>query len=212
MGLTEYLEAQKTSIITHDNLQVRVKADRVLEVLGAPYYGPRDGKDMDGEYFSPRTDFMLDIGDRRPALYLHGKTPRGVSALAPELIGKAEAVRKDNEGVWFDVRLEEGGLADRVWEAAQEGRARASSGAVNYLVRKGDNGEILTWPLAELSVFDIGQGRMPANDFARVQLKALFDTAGIEMPESFAENGELKAELVQEDNGVAKKTIYLIKR
>jgi len=206
MSLEKYLEAQKMKIelVTFDNLPVRVKGDRVLEVLGGPYGGPKDGKDEDGEYFSPNTDFMLDIGDKRPSLYLHGKTPRGTMAIKPELIGKAEATRRDNEGLWFDVRLDESGLSDRVWEAAQAGTARASSGAVNYLVRKAEDGEILTWPLAELSVFDTGNGRYPANELARVELKALFDNAEIEMPQNFVKSGELETELEQEDKSVSK--------
>lgn len=214
MNLTTYLESQKahTELVTFDNLPVRVKGNRILEVLGAPYGGHLSGRDADGEYFSPNTDFMLEQGDRRPALYLHGRTPRGTTALKPELIGKAEMTRRDDDGVWFDVKLGDGGLSDRVWEAAQAGTARASSGAVNYLVRKNDDGEILTWPLAELSVFDTGHGRHPANELARVELKSLFDSAEIEMPENFVKSGELKTELEQEDERDNKKIIYLIKR
>lgn len=210
--LENYLETIKmqTELVTYDNLPVRVKGNRVLEVLGAPYGGHAEGKDADGEWFSPRTDFMLEQGDRRPALYLHGRTPRGSASLKPELIGKATMTRRDDEGVWFDVTLSDGGLAERVWEAAQAGSARASSGAVNYLVRKDTNGEILTWPLAELSVFDIGQGRQPANQLARVELKSLFKSAEIELPESFVKSGELEAKLTDEEERVLK-IIKLIK-
>jgi hypothetical protein len=211
MTLTNYIETLKmqTELVTYDDLPVRVKGNRILEVLGAPYGGHLGGRDADGEWFSERTDFMLDQGDRRPALYLHGKTPRGTTALKPELIGKAELTRRDNEGLWFEVKLGEGGLSDRVWEAAQAGSARASSGAVNYLVRKNDDGEILTWPLAELSVFDTGHGRHPANELARVELKALFDSAEIDMPESFVKSGELETELVQEEESDSKNIIYI---
>lgn len=202
MTLQDYLsKMQKTDLVTIDNLPVRVKkgAERQLEVLGAPYGGHNKGKDEDGEWFSENTDFMIEVGDRRPTLYLHGMTPRMTTMLMPEVIGKATAARRDQDGLWFDVALGEGQLADRVWEAALEGKARASSGAVNYLVRKSQEGEILSWPLAELSVFDTGQGRQPANQLASVSLKAAFDSAEIDMPESFVKSGELETELVQED-------------
>jgi len=209
--LEDYLKAQKTKLelSTIYDLPVRIKGDRMLEVLGAPYSGPYNGKDADGEYFSPNTDFMLEAGDRRPAIYYHGMTPRGSASLNPEVIGKAIATRRDDEGLWFDVPLGQGKLADRVWEAAQAGNARASSGAVNYLVRKNQDGEIISWPLAELSIFDIGQGRRPANDFARVELKSLFANAGIDYPERFAKSGELEAELVEEDAGDTKKILII---
>ena len=121
--------------------------------------------------------------------------------LKPEVIGTATLVRKDEKGLWFDVVLKEGSeLARRVWEAAKEGIAKASSGAIGYLVRLAEKtGEILTWPLAELSVFDTGAGRQPANQFAVVNVKALFDNAGIEYPEKFRESGELDELGVQDD-------------
>jgi hypothetical protein len=213
MNLEQYLETSKmrTDLATYGNLPVRVKGHRELEVLGAPYGGHINGKDADGEYFSENTDFMLDLGERRPALYLHGKTPRGTNALQPPVIGKATASRRDTEGLWFDVALGEGQLADRVWEAAQIGKARASSGAVNYLVRRSKDGEILSWPLAELSVFDTGQGRQPANQLASVSLKSVFDNAGIEMPESFVKSGELETELEQEEKSDTK-ILLIIKK
>jgi HK97 family phage major capsid protein len=201
MGLDKYLEERKakTELVTFDNLPVRVKkgADRELEVLAAPYGGHIDGKDADGEYFSEKTDFYADVGDKRPAMYLHGKTPRGTTALKPSSIGKGEVSRRDTEGLWMDVKLGDGELADRVWQAAQIGKARASSGAVNYLVRTSKDGEILSWPLAEISLFDGGQGRRPANELVQVSLKSMFDNAGIELPESFVKSGELETELVQ---------------
>ena len=212
MNLEDYLETSKmrTELATYDNLTVRVKGHRELEVLGAPYGGHIDGKDADGEWFSDNTDFMLDLGERRPALYLHGRTPRGTAALQPDVIGKATASRRDHEGLWFDVALGDGQLADRVWEAAQVGKARASSGAVNYLVRRKEDGEILTWPLAELSVFDTGQGRQPANQLASVSLKSVFDNAGIEMPENFVKSGELETELEQDKDSESKIRLIII--
>jgi hypothetical protein len=212
MTLADYIEniKSRTELVTRGDLPVAVKGDRMLEVLGAPYGGQYEGKDADGEFFSDRTDFMLDIGDRRPALYLHGRTPRGSAAINPELIGKAVMAKRDSAGVWFDVMLSDNPLADRVWEAANAGTAKASSGAVNYLVRKDASGEILTWPLAELSVFDTGQGRQPANQLARVELKSLFKSAQIELPESFVKSGELETELVDADESVLK-IIKLIK-
>jgi HK97 family phage major capsid protein len=184
--------------------EVRVKADSPngewkLEVLGVPYGGhvpTLDGsRDADGETFSDGTDLWLEIGERRPVAYYHGMTPEGTPDEHPEAIGVAEFVRRDARGGWFEVTLDRASKwAARVWLAALAGTAHASSGALGHLVRVGMGGLIDVWPLGELSVFDAGGGRQPANRLATViPLKALFDAAGLPMPEAFAEAHNAKA-------------------
>lgn len=191
--LQEYAKERK-QLLTFQAGTIKALDGMRLEVLGAPFGGHLNGKDADGEFFSDKTDFMLSEGDKRPVIYYHGKTPRGSNMLHPEVIGTAEYVRKDERGLWFEVVLNQGSeLAARVWQAAKEGFARASSGTIGYLKRLAEKtGEILTWPLAELSLFDTGNGRQPANQLAVVNVKALFENAGIDYPESFLESGELK--------------------
>lgn len=172
-----------------------------LEVLGAPYYGLHDGKDQVREYFSPETDFMIEVGDRRPVIYYHGLSPEGKELHKPELIGVATYTRKDDKGLWFSIQLNKGKkLARRMWKAAKEGIARASSGSINYLVRKGGDGEILSWPLSELTLLDEGGRRHVANELAVVNLKSLYDEAELSLPKVFAESADaLKAEPVVDE-------------
>ncbi len=163
----------------------------MLEVLGAPYSGPDGGRDLQGEFFSEKTDFMMDIGDKRPVLYYHGDTPEGQVDPSPEVIGVAEAVRRDERGMWFEVTLDKAkGLAERIWEAAMQGIAAASTGSIGHLVRRAMSGELLTWPIAELTLLDVGEGRMPANPFATVSIAKAFSDAGLTVPEAFAEAEE----------------------
>lgn len=208
MNIKNYLEHRK-ELLVRTSTHVKAIGEMKLEVLGAPYGGHLGGKDEHGEYFSPKTDFMLEIGDKRPVIYYHGKTPRGANTLRPEVIGTATVSRRDAQGLWFEVVLKEGSeLARRVWEAAKDGLAKASSGAIGYLVRLAEKtGEILTWPLAELSLFDTGGGREPANQLATVHLKSLFDNAQIEYPESFTKSGEL-VEADEKEDGVPIYVLY----
>ena len=215
--LKEY-KGQRTELRTY---QATIKSfeDRTLEVLGAPFGGHLDGKDTDEQFFSPKTDFMVQVGDTRPVIYYHGKSPKGVNMLKPEVIGVATVSRIDGAGVWFDVKLGLSLLADRVLTAAAEGLAKASSGAINYLIRVAEKtGEILTWPLAELSLFDTGPGRQPANQLASVALKAMYNDAGIDMPKAFTQTGEVEAKASADDtssddtNKQTRKTIYIVKR
>jgi len=138
-------------------------------------------------------------GDERPVLYYHGTDPSGEIDPKPEIIGKAKVARIDEKGLWFEVVLDKAKkYAERIWKAAVNGFARASTGSINYLVRRSPDREILVWPVGELTLLDQGQGRFPANDMATVSLKAIFAEAEIEMPKTFSESGELKGNVTQE--------------
>jgi len=188
-----------------DNIEMRfrpcgaVKAlpDRKLKVLALPFGSPTDLDKMN-EYFTARTEFMLEVGDKRPVLYFHGFTPnRGMEA-KPTPIGKAIVAEQDDQGVWMIAELTprtKAGheQADRIWKAAEAGTCRASTGAINYLCRSADDGEVEVWPVGELSLIDEGLGRHPVNDKAvAMPLRASFKAVDLEWPEEF-EAGEDKA-------------------
>lgn len=179
-----------------------------LEVLGVPF-GSRDHKDFDGEWFTPNTDIMLKVGESRPALYMHGKTPRGERQEHPEVIGVATYIGVREDGHWFKVVLDKAKtFAKRIWTAAKRGLARASSGAIAHLFRGDGTGEIGVWPIGELSLIDTGQGREPANwDAVAMPIKAVFDDAGLEMPESFVEGDEPKTDEKAEEEASVEQII-----
>ncbi len=162
--------------------QVKALADDggewVLDVLGVPYGGPFGGKDAQGEYFTPETELWLERIPRRPVVYYHGLA-EGESS--PQVIGEELGWDRRADGVWFRVALDRGkALARRVWEAAQQGKARASSGALAHLVRVAADGRILLWPVGEISLLDAREHR-PANPYAVAlpHVKATFEAAGL---------------------------------
>ena len=171
---------------------------RKLEVLAAPF-GSESRRDRYNQWLSARTDFMLEVGDRRPTLYLHGSSPRKRPVAKPSAIGAATVTRIDHLGLWMETEIDDSESSDRVWDAALNGTARASTGSVSYLVRPQNRsdgtpppGEVTVWPIAELSVFDTSEFVQPASDDAVVlPLRALFDQCKIEIPQSF-EAGEDK--------------------
>lgn len=167
---------------------IKALTDRRLEVLACPYGGPED-LDKLGEYFTARTEFMVEVGDRRPTLYFHGFAPNKQMTARPAPIGVATATRSDNQGLWMEVELKPTALADRVWAAAEAGKCRASTGAVNYLCRTAKSGEVEVWPIGELSLLDEGLGRHPVNDKAvAIPLRASFEAIDLEFPEAFGED------------------------
>ena len=157
-----------------------------LDVLGCPYGGPNGGKDAQGEFFAPDTQFHADKFGLPPAVYYHGYGDDGKPSSDPVFIGRTLKRWKDHAGEWFRVQLDKGvAEAKRVWDAAIAGTARASSGAVAHLVRTDPGGHIRHWPVAELSIFETDGGKQPANGYAvaMVAAKALWSIAGQTLPD-----------------------------
>lgn len=154
-----------------DNLKiVAVKAgdEWTLDVLAVPYGGDRDGKDSDGQYFSPKTRLHLDKFEKPIILYYHGYNEDGTPQGDPVIIGEAVSHETKQDGVWWRIALDKANeLAKRVWDAAVQGIAKASSGSIAHLVRYDKRtGEIQNWPLVEISLFDAIGKRQPANQYA----------------------------------------------
>lgn len=162
----------------------------VLDVLAAPFDGPFNGKDHDGEFFHAKTDFMLNDLPKRPIIHYHATDAQG-KQVDPEIIGQELSHRTDAQGVWVRVALDKAKeTAQRIWDAAKEGMARASSGSIQHLVRLSETiqGQIDVWPLAELSLMDLREGEYPANPYAVAMpvLQKSFKAAGLEfsLPQS----------------------------
>ena len=169
-------------------MTVKAAAEYELDVLGIPY-GSADDRDSDGEWFDAQTRLHEDKYPLPPAVYYHGKGEDGNGLPAPAYIGQTVRRWVDDAGVWFRVVLDKGNeYAKRVWEAAQQGIARASSGAVSHLVRTDEDGHIREWPIAELSIFDALGHRQPANRHAVAlpAMKAVYAEAGIPLPDDIA--------------------------
>ena len=168
-----------------------------LNVLGVPYGGPNGGRDSDGEYFSAQTKLYLDKYPTVPAVYYHGYDENGQPASEPQIIGKTTGYEVKPDGVWFRVVLDKANdYARRVWEAAKNGVARASSGSIAHLRRVARDGHITHWPVAELSIFDAVGNRQPANQYAVALpvMKAVYAQAGITLPDDIEGEAETEPE------------------
>lgn len=172
---------------------VKAAGEWELDVLYLPYGGPQNGKDSQGEYFSPRTNEHADKFPEPVILYYHGADPDGRAMGDPNVIGRAVKRWADGAGRWVRVKLDQANqYARRVWEAAQKGLARASSGSIAHLVRRESDGHITNWPVVEVSLIDTEGRRRPANSYAVAlpAAKAHLKLAGLAMPAEFTINDE----------------------
>ena len=167
---------------------VKAAGDWELDVLYLPYGGQKDGKDSQGEYFSARTNDHADKFPSPVILYYHGYTPEGQPQGNPEVIGKALKRWADNAGRWVKIKLDQANqYARRIWDSAQTGAARASSGSIAHLVRREADGHLTNWPVVEISLIDVVGKRQPANTYAVAMpaAKAHLELGGLSLPTEF---------------------------
>ena len=167
-------------------IAVKAAGDWELDVLGIPFGGPA-AKDSQGEYFSPRTNLHLDSFGKPLIVYYHGLNSDNTPSGEPEIIGRVKGHEQRSDGVWWRIALDKASeYAKRVWEAAKRGAVAVSSGSMPHLVRTAKDGEITSWPVGELSLWDLGEGRSRAASPYAVALpamKAAYKRAGIDLPD-----------------------------
>jgi hypothetical protein len=151
--------------------------DSHFRVLAIPFGGPLDGKDLDGEFFSPRTDIKPDWFSERPVLWHHGQD----DYLGDAVIGKATDLTEDEDGWWVDVWLKRGQrYADLIAQLSQKAPLYGSSGTISYLKRAAPDGEILAWPYVEQTLTLTPSNAMSVTRPAKALVDA-FDSADIRL-------------------------------
>ena len=80
--------------------------------------------------------------------------------------------------------------AKRIWDAAQKGIAKASSGSMTHLARWTADGHITQWPVTELTLLDAVGRRQPANQYAVALpvMKARYELSGIDLPDDIGQS------------------------
>lgn len=138
-------------------------SERGIQVLGLPYGGPNGGRDNEGQFFSPNTDFLDGFNDNPPVMYLHGSQ----NGFEPEPVGTVKGRWYDRKGGWFNVEIDpQSPRYAQLMDAHATGNLRASSGAVPASVTYDADGHIDTWLVGELSLVDIRDGYRPVNAYA----------------------------------------------
>lgn len=149
-----------------------LKAERLStskwRVLAIPFGGPLDGKDLDGEFFSPRTDIKPDWFDRRPLVWHHNLD----KAVPDPVLGTADDLEQQKDGWWTTVWLNR---SHQYWEAINKlltaGKVYGSSGSLpNFVKTDKKTGEILVWPYIEQTLTPT-----PANPYSVVVAQKAID-------------------------------------
>jgi hypothetical protein len=151
--------------------------DNHFRLLAIPFGGPVKGKDLDGEFFSKRTDIKPDWFAERPVLWHHGQD----SVMGDSVIGKAVDLTLDEDGWWVDVWVKHGDRrAELVRRLAEKTPLYGSSGTIAYLKKAAPSGEILVWPYVEQTLTTSPQNTYSITKPAKAALED-FSDAGISL-------------------------------
>ena len=127
------------------------------------FSGPEQ-KDLQGEYFTPKTYLGSRKGDGVDVLFNHGQAPTKAFEEICDRVFTAAKSTVDAVGVFVEHVLD---LADQ-YEAAiatlcSQGKLKWSSGATSHMVKRAKSGEIIRWPIAEFSYTPTpAEPRLPA--------------------------------------------------
>lgn len=118
----------------------------------AVLWGNRNLRDLHGEWFTQKTQSLLKFfkmfGDQLPMLYRHGLDP----TLSDTMIGTIYKMVPDDKGIWIEAELNKASQY-RAWvrDLVRKGALGMSSGTLPHLMKKATSGEILKWPIVEVS-------------------------------------------------------------
>lgn len=122
----------------------------------AVLFGAADQTDLSPErdYFTPRTDFLLDAWKTRPILYHHAME---AATKATPVVGMWDTVRIDDLGVWIEGELKKSHkYYAAIKELIRQGALRLSSDSAPHLVQRErrPNGahEVKRWGLIAASL------------------------------------------------------------
>lgn len=168
----------------------RLLDDDAFQILAIPYGGPIEkagaprGADLQGEFFSERTDIKPDWFDQRPTLWHHAKDPTGV--MQSTRIGKAVNLTEEEDGWWVDFWWKQGEKrVDLIRQLGKKGAAiYGSSSTIPSMVKtEKATGEILQWPYIEQTL-----STAPVNTYSYLRpMKAVLDDfTALDIPVSSA--------------------------
>ena len=158
----------------------------MLRGLALPFGGLHNGRDLDGQYFSVKTNFCLDWFTDRPLLYHHGLDEDAGTTV----VGRVKTYDFNAEGGWADMQLDRSHkFYSAIRDLVTKGKLSLSSGAMSHLVEENTKtGEITCWPWVEESLTPT-----PANLSAVVawqpveyaKAAAHFKAAGLILPSAY---------------------------
>jgi hypothetical protein len=143
----EWEQVEKEWLPAKNTVEIKAITDDTITVAG--YGVVFGGKDLEGETFTPSTDYMLDLVPQKLVMYDHGQNEK-----IGHTIGtlKNDGITADEYGLWIEAELDRHAkYVEQIRELAERKALGWSSGSVAHLTQR--NGTtIKRWPVVEFSL------------------------------------------------------------
>jgi phage head maturation protease len=134
------------------------------------------GNDLQGETFTPETDYALDLVPVKPVYYDHTLN----DAVKNTRLGSVDKITVDDIGLWIEAELEKANeYTQAVMKLVAQGVVGWSSGTVSHLARR-EGSVIKSWPIVE---FSLTATPAEPRTIGAKQLKALYPELADLLPE-----------------------------
>ena len=169
----------------------------------AVLWGSETKKDLDGEFFTEKTEELTKIFDavgKLPLLYQHTAD----AVLKTHVLGIVDTLKADSVGLWYEAQLLMSSEYDEwVKKLIQSGKLKTSSQTFpNAKDSNKTTGEITRWPIVEITATPTpAEYRMPPLEI----LKSVYD--GMDCGEKF--DGIVKQYVESNDQGAVKARLLL---
>lgn len=134
------------------DMQVKSLGDHRIGGYGV-VFGDADHTDLEGDYFTRSTDFWLDHYQGQPLIYDHamGDLPGQPDDMPRHFVyGTIKEIRPDEVGLWFEAEVDDRNeWVQYVLDLIDKGMLNWSSGSVPHLVKRAEDGKLLSWPIVE---------------------------------------------------------------
>lgn len=171
-------------------------------------WGDADHLDLQGEYFTPKTELGLDWYPRRPALYHHGLD----DAIKGRMVGTIDSLKADDTGLWAEAQLTmRERWARAVYELVRKGVLNWSSGTLPHLVEVEPDGKIINWPIVEGSLTPSPAEPRHTNITAKhlsdaAAIKSAFKAIGLPTPDGLTPESATESDTAKEGGGQRDRT------
>lgn len=144
-------------------------------------WGSPDKRDSDDQFFTKNTKHLLDIFNaigKIPYMVHHAADGK----IKSTVLGEVDTMVMDDIGLWYEAKIIQQDLyKNYVSRLVERGKMYSSSGALPAAVKALKTGEILDWPIAEMSCTWVpAEYRMMNDGYSVERLKAHFKDIGID--------------------------------
>lgn len=167
LGKVKSMPSDLAQFVDLSMRKINVNPDRyagIIDILAFPYGGQDNGRDCDGEFFHPGTNFMQEYLPYPPIFNAHGIDTDGTGASRYTVVGETLRRWNDERGGWVKAGIfKDTPYTEDTLQSYNNGTLKASSYALLKDTDSNIPGKIDVWLAGEISTITPKSGIEPCN-------------------------------------------------